>query len=413
MGLAECKHSTVSWFLGLFLGPQKTDRTQPFFRMTVGVFRTVSRAVAGFTNKQNHDIHSFLSACNCYVKIKHIGSLPGCQVTSNVHSASKINAFNAYACPQGIQGEENIEDCGYYKTWLGNCARYGIFNDNDHSQGIQTSNNSSQKLSEDRDKIIDDILRKYQHGNIKMESNIQGVQRDDTYAFPHIDSPCPQGIQGDECAQFKLWLQTCYQYGFQDCMDQYEQFVSGRKNIKQIFAEQDRAIEEAAQFWRQQRRNYSTYSAYNRRNAHSVSPFLKRSYSTSSKAEKSESVKQDKPPAPSEDSQLTQGQKLKRAVKEYGSTVIVFHVGISLTSLGFFYLLVSSGVDVVKILEFIGVGESIVQSKIATGTGTFVMAYAVHKVFAPVRIATTLTATPLIVRYLRRKGILKVPPPSN
>jgi len=67
----------------------------------------------------------------------------------------------------------------------------------------------------------------------------------------------------------------------------------------------------------------------------------------------------------------------------------------------------------VKILEFIGVGESIVQSKIATGTGTFVMAYAVHKVFAPVRIATTLTATPLIVRYLRRKGILKVPPPSN
>ena len=72
-----------------------------------------------------------------------------------------------------------------------------------------------------------------------------------------------------------------------------------------------------------------------------------------------------------------------------------------------------SGVDVVKILEAIGVGESIIQNKIATGTGTFVMAYAVHKVFAPVRIATTLTATPLIVRYLRRKGILKVPKKSN
>ncbi|KAF2367003.1 protein of unknown function DUF1279 [Trinorchestia longiramus] len=38
---------------------------------------------------------------------------------------------------------------------------------------------------------------------------------------------------------------------------------------------------------------------------------------------------------------LTSGQKIKRAVKEYGTAVIVFHVTISLASLGFFYLLVS------------------------------------------------------------------------
>lgn len=35
------------------------------------------------------------------------------------------------------------------------------------------------------------------------------------------------------------------------------------------------------------------------------------------------------------------GSRLKKAVKEYGSTVIVFHVGISLISLGLFYTLVS------------------------------------------------------------------------
>lgn len=34
-------------------------------------------------------------------------------------------------------------------------------------------------------------------------------------------------------------------------------------------------------------------------------------------------------------------QKLKKAVKEYGATVVIFHVGISLMSLGFFYTLVS------------------------------------------------------------------------
>lgn len=63
------------------------------------------------------------------------------------------------------------------------------------------------------------------------------------------------------------------------------------------------------------------------------------------------------------------------------------------------------------ILKSIGVREAILQSKVATGTGTFVVAYAVHKVFAPVRIGITLTATPFIVRYLRRIGILK--PPKN
>lgn len=41
----------------------------------------------------------------------------------------------------------------------------------------------------------------------------------------------------------------------------------------------------------------------------------------------------------------TAGAKLKKAVKEYGSTVIVFHVGISLMSLGMFYALVSRWVE--------------------------------------------------------------------
>lgn len=39
--------------------------------------------------------------------------------------------------------------------------------------------------------------------------------------------------------------------------------------------------------------------------------------------------------------ELSRKDKLKKAVKEYGSTVIIFHVGISLVSLGSFYLLVS------------------------------------------------------------------------
>merc|ERR1712154_205860 len=104
--------------------------------------------------------------------------------------------------------------------------------------------------------------------------------------------------------------------------------------------------------------------------------------------------------------------QLKQAVKDYGATVIVFHVGISLMSLGFFYAIVSSGVDVVGLVSRLPyLGEHMAESAAAAGATTFVMAYAVHKVFAPVRIGITLSCAPFIVRFLRLKGILKVKKP--
>ena len=60
-------------------------------------------------------------------------------------------------------------------------------------------------------------------------------------------------------------------------------------------------------------------------------------------------------------------------------------------------------------LSKLGVGESILKSRLAAGASTFVVAYAAHKVFAPVRIAMTLTCAPLLVRHLRKIGVLKTP----
>lgn len=50
---------------------------------------------------------------------------------------------------------------------------------------------------------------------------------------------------------------------------------------------------------------------------------------------------QGKPEADAPPVQLTKKEQLKRAFKDYGATIIVFHVGISLISLECFYLLVS------------------------------------------------------------------------
>ncbi|KAJ4442170.1 hypothetical protein ANN_12036 [Periplaneta americana] len=106
-----------------------------------------------------------------------------------------------------------------------------------------------------------------------------------------------------------------------------------------------------------------------------------------------------------DNSNLSRTDKLKRAVKEYGATVIVFHIGISLISLGGFYLAVTSGVDLSGIVSNIGGGE------VAAEASNFVVAYALHKMLAPVRIGITLAAVPVIVRYLRKIGFLKAPKP--
>ncbi|XP_077582834.1 protein FAM210B, mitochondrial [Stigmatopora nigra] len=105
-------------------------------------------------------------------------------------------------------------------------------------------------------------------------------------------------------------------------------------------------------------------------------------------------------------------QQLKKVFKEYGAVGVTFHVGISLMSLGMFYLLISSGMDMASVLSKLGFGEAIIRSKMAAGTSTFVLAYAVHKLFAPARISVTLVSVPLIVRHFRRTGLFK-PPPST
>ncbi|KAM4841670.1 protein FAM210B, mitochondrial isoform 1-T1 [Thomomys bottae] len=110
-----------------------------------------------------------------------------------------------------------------------------------------------------------------------------------------------------------------------------------------------------------------------------------------------------------EEKKQSKSQQLKKVFQEYGAVGVSLHIGISLVSLGVFYMVVSSGVDMSAILLKLGFKESLVQSKMAAGTSTFVVAYAIHKLFAPVRISITLFSVPFIVRYFRRVGLFKPP----
>ncbi|XP_014485800.1 PREDICTED: uncharacterized protein LOC106750176 isoform X2 [Dinoponera quadriceps] len=69
---------------------------------------------------------------------------------------------------------------------------------------------------------------------------------------------------------------------------------------------------------------------------------------------------------------------------------------------------VTIGVDVMSFARKITGGSEEVDKIIKVSTD-FVIAYTVHKILAPVRISITLAVTPLLVKYLRRIGLLKIP----
>nr|XP_036677308.1 uncharacterized protein LOC108019295 isoform X1 [Drosophila suzukii] len=139
----------------------------------------------------------------------------------------------------------------------------------------------------------------------------------------------------------------------------------------------------------------------------------RRSYSTQSTPPNSPTTKSAQSNWISKESfvKLNKRERLKKAFKKYGASIVAFHVGMSLISLGSFYVLISSGINLVPVMEFFGIASPTIAEKVATGS-TFVVAYAVHKVFAPARVSITLAAIPFIIRYLRSKGV-KIPKTKN
>ncbi|KAH9499800.1 hypothetical protein Btru_077854 [Bulinus truncatus] len=155
------------------------------------------------------------------------------------------------SCPQGIQGD----DCTTFKIWMENCQRYGLENCQDQLQGVQSGRKTLSEVFAEQNKLIEEIAEQYRMSHAQDSSHvnsslpdrgsIQGCQ-DMVTAFPSIDTPCPQGVQGSDCARFKMWLENCHRFGFGNCTEQYKSYKEGRKTLAQIFDEQDKIIREVA-----------------------------------------------------------------------------------------------------------------------------------------------------------------------
>jgi len=141
--------------------------------------------------------------------------------------------------------------------------------------------------------------------------------------------------------------------------------------------------------------------------------------STASAPEPSSSPETASETASETTASASRAARLKRAAAEYGVVVPIFHISLALTSLGFFYVLVSAGVDFDALFALFGVdgGDSAGDDgnengssdsgrssggNLVAGVSTFALAYAVHKLFAPVRIGVTLSVAPLLVKWTRK-----------
>ena len=221
-------------------------------------------------------------------------------------------------CPQGIQGDE----CVQFKLWLENCQRYHLPNCDEQAEAIETGRKTLAEVFQEQQDIIREVADAFKKRQTEQGAHDQGIQDSPYICDFEVSDPCPQGLQGSDCDNFKLWMYNCQQFGFGDCKERLNDIRAGKLNLSDIFEEQDELIRQVVRD-HQQRRHYSTDSRSNQEvgNSHS-------------------NTHPSTPPFDNPEN-LSQREKLKRAVKDYGGTVIVFHVGISLISLGGFYVAVT------------------------------------------------------------------------
>ena len=78
-----------------------------------------------------------------------------------------------------------------------------------------------------------------------------------------------------------------------------------------------------------------------------------------------------------------------------------------------FCCLLTSGVNVVPVLKWLGASDAIISPFLRPTIGHAAVTYLLYKVATPLRYAVTIAATQLTVKYLRQWGYMKAPKPDD
>ncbi|XP_054765329.2 protein FAM210A-like [Lytechinus pictus] len=110
---------------------------------------------------------------------------------------------------------------------------------------------------------------------------------------------------------------------------------------------------------------------------------------------------------------LSNWKRMKIMMKAYGYVIIPVHWVIAPLWFGAFYYTIKMGVDIGPFLTKIGVSDHHVETLRNSKASTALMAYALYKIFTPLRYTVTLGATEVTIRKLRKLGYMKPTPPKE
>ncbi|XP_022198425.2 protein FAM210A isoform X2 [Nilaparvata lugens] len=109
-------------------------------------------------------------------------------------------------------------------------------------------------------------------------------------------------------------------------------------------------------------------------------------------------------------------QKFKALYRDYWYVLVPVHMATSAVWFGGFYYMAKSGVDIIPILEFLRVSDTIIdkfRSEHFEKAGYVALAFAFYKLATPLRYASTLGGTTVFIRHLKTWGYLKPIPPKE
>jgi len=93
-------------------------------------------------------------------------------------------------------------------------------------------------------------------------------------------------------------------------------------------------------------------------------------------------------------------------LRNYWYVLVPVHVATSIVWYGSFYVMCKSGLDVVGMMEAIGIGEKILNPLRSSDVGYYALAYAMYKIATPARYTVTVGGTGYTVKILQQRGIL-------
>ncbi|KAI0216599.1 DUF1279 domain-containing protein [Lamellibrachia satsuma] len=352
-------------------------------------------ASPSFTNRRitdRHSLHRIYIGSLARVPIRNAATSHICSNVSagpcNQQHARGYSAITGYSQPSqdDIPYPVTLKEHEYatFKEWFNNCTAFHLPGRLEQIHHLTDGDKSMSQVYAEQYILIERMVNDYQQHGLHVPPSetkftAQGIQEGfgGVNVQPANDSnnPCPEGIQDLDCQSLRLYRELCEYYRFTDCEIQLDKLHSGEKSITDLLEDREKVLQGMVQY-------------YN--------------------ANASKTCDDSVSPAHEGATELSQMQRFKQMVKEYGTVVVVFHICISLMSLGICYTAVSSGFDLVSLINKFNLLPEDFNTKVVAGASTFVVAYAFHKMFVPVRMGITLASAPLIVRYLRRIGFMKV-----